>query len=126
MKRNVKRNGQNDLARSQKVAELLKAGLQGRDLESAIKDVDFEGSSPSADDSSQSASSSPAAAPSPSESLPDVRGWEPSSRDRDASEAGSLVFRSPLLAPAPLPNTVQPQSVTRHMVSLFVYSSSSI
>ncbi|KAF9072660.1 hypothetical protein BDP27DRAFT_380272 [Rhodocollybia butyracea] len=116
VKRNVKRNGQNDLARSQRVAELLKAGLQGRDLESAVKDIDLDSlgsSSPPAEESSRSSSSSPAA--TPSSAPPDVRGWQPTGRE---TEAG--VLRSPLLAPPPAPTVVQPLPVTRRSVCFFL------
>ncbi|KAJ3986318.1 hypothetical protein F5890DRAFT_1005176 [Lentinula detonsa] len=108
VKRKVKRNGQNDLARSQKVAELLKAGLQGRDLESAIKDIDFEsleGSSPPSEGYSPSPSSSPST--QPSLTLPDVRGWQ-----HDPVPTGH-VFRSPLLAPLSTSSTLPVRPVTR-------------
>ncbi|KIK70343.1 hypothetical protein GYMLUDRAFT_32347 [Collybiopsis luxurians FD-317 M1] len=95
IKRNVKRNGKRDLARSQKVAELLQAGIQGRELELALKDINFESSSTSsATSESSSRSSFPATVTPPS--LPNVRGMEVAKRTPDP---GLSVFRSPLLAP---------------------------
>ncbi|KAJ3934969.1 MAG: hypothetical protein NXY57DRAFT_589063 [Lentinula lateritia] len=113
VKRNVKRNGQTDLVRAQKVAELLKAGLQGHALESAVKDIDsesLEGSSPPAEDFSRSPSSSPSTQPSPS--LPDIHGWLPSKRD---PVPVSPVFRSPLLAPAPTQPLVSTRPIRRRV-----------
>ncbi|KAF5392560.1 hypothetical protein D9757_002113 [Collybiopsis confluens] len=102
VKRNVKRNSQRDLARSHRVAELLKAGIEGRELESALKEVNLESIeafSPTPESSSPSPSPSPAAA-SPLASHD--AGGKPLTGHK-SSEAGSSIFRSPLLAPRPMP-----------------------
>jgi hypothetical protein len=94
VKRNVRRNGVEDRKRCEKVAELLLAGKNGKELESAVKEIDVEISSVSErSDCSQTV-------PLPGAEKPRsvLSGWHPSKEDSEDCDIPP--FRSPLLPPA--------------------------
>ncbi|KAF8845475.1 hypothetical protein BDN67DRAFT_999620 [Paxillus ammoniavirescens] len=92
VKRNVRRNGVEDRKRCEKVAELLLAGKNGKELESAVKEIDVGISASECSDCSQ-------VVPLPSAEKPSSvsSGWHPS---KEYSEDCNIPpFRSPLLPP---------------------------
>ncbi|KAL4069315.1 high mobility group box domain-containing protein, partial [Scleroderma citrinum] len=89
VKRNVRRNGLEDKKRCEKVAELLLAGKQGKELEVAVKQIDVSLSVEASERTCTEAS------PITKNSSDD---WKPLQGDTDDSEIRP--FRSPLLPPA--------------------------
>ncbi|KAG6837209.1 hypothetical protein H0H93_013077 [Arthromyces matolae] len=92
IKRNVKRNGEDEMLRCKKVAELLLAGKAGQDLDSAVETID----------KSMGRDPPPVKAKKKLEIIP-------------SQAAENLAFRSPLLPPTeggrqvPVPSHTQPQ-----------------
>ncbi|KAG6814429.1 hypothetical protein H0H92_007432 [Tricholoma furcatifolium] len=92
VRRNVKRNGEDEMLRCKQVADLLLAGKVGKDLDNAVKTIDKTLGRGSA---------------SPSEKKKAVRA---ASKERAGPGSGSA-FRSPLLPPIELSASAQPQSL---------------
>ncbi|KAF9229727.1 hypothetical protein BS17DRAFT_36673 [Gyrodon lividus] len=92
VKRNVRRNGVEDKKRCEKVAELLLAGKNGKELESAVKEIDVEFSNVA----KLSDRSQPLPPPSVEKSRT-FNGWHP--REGVSEDCDIPPFRSPLLPP---------------------------
>ncbi|KIJ68825.1 hypothetical protein HYDPIDRAFT_25078 [Hydnomerulius pinastri MD-312] len=110
VKRNVRRNGVEDRKRCEKVAELLLAGKHGKELESAVKEIDVTLSS-TTEDSEQSQCAPLSGAENPQATI--LSGWHP--RDGDSEECDIRPFRSPLLPPAKAASAIPPESPSKNI-----------
>ncbi|KAJ7480107.1 hypothetical protein B0H11DRAFT_1267659 [Mycena galericulata] len=91
LKRKVQRNGPEDLERCREIAELLKAGKQGDELEEAVRSLNLDRD---ADSTTQEPSNAP-----------DVRGWQPQDVGSENLLVPDLLPSLPIIPEvAPLPS----------------------
>jgi hypothetical protein len=101
-KRNVKRNGTDELNRCRRVAELLLQGKQGDELETAVKIIDGTGAGTPC---RQPAEATPNLPAQPAETSSEFFDWPTAAEISDGCTVPA--FRSPLLPP----QTVLPSSL---------------
>ena len=125
VKRKVKRNSEEELLRCKQVAELLLAGKQGVELDSAVKSIKSSLDSTALKERKQGSeivTSSPKAGQLRTRSKSPITTIERSSNFSALDHSNIPIFRSPLLPPTEMPPSLPSTSQSPSVSTFFITS----